>query len=669
MANDKGLVSLALIKTSWEENQSDSIDMLIPFVLFSIHDVKKGDIISVTDTRKKIKVNFGIDIYNNVLEIIFKRLTLCDNSGNSYIKKKKGVYYRSIRNIDVDSFNKKREHYKSIQRKVIKAFVKFLSNKNLTFDSEVAEKELITYLCKYGHTIINENVSAPNDTTIWTKRIGEFIEYVSNQNEPVFQYLKDIAKGGMLSAVYFSINYNIKPSQKFKNTKIYLDTPLLMHVLNYSGEALQKSVQELLDLLQSNGATIHSFEHNLEELKSILEAYITRYRQGTLNTSHNFDYLIENDVKPEKIETDIPSLKYELKSKGISIDDTPDFDDYWKNIGHTAFNDYLSQNIHYKKDNRRDNDVNSIASIYRLRSRNRYHKYETCEALFVATNSYLVYHTQKYFRENENKNGIPAIVDDTFLTSLLWVKYMNHDDTLPTSKIIVDALAAQEPSKTFWDNFNQKIDELQKRGEITEEELIDLKYNTFSKKNMFDVTEGDTSKITHETVCEVQKMNFRMQHKEVIEEKEEAIADKNKAEQERDYFKTKFETIHQQLIAKISQPYLKKTNNMKKISNRLGILIVCALIYFIIGIFTTIFEFFANYKLLINLGLTGVIIFVGGILNIFVDKTISNHINKISNWFFKKYISHLYSTISPQDNCSSSEIIDYIKNKLEKTPH
>lgn len=660
MSNEKGLISLALIKTTWEENKKDTIDMLIPFILFSISEKQEKDIISIEEVRQRLLDDFSMDIYSNVIESIIKRLTLPDNSSQAYITKKKGVCYRATKPIDTHSFSEKRMHYQNIQSKVIDTFIQFLQSKDIIFEEDVAEKELISYLCKYGHYIINENFTYQANNTIWTKRIGEFVESVYNKQELVFRYLTDIAKGGMLSTVYFNTNYHIKASQRFKDTRIYLDTPLLMHILNYSGESLKRAAQELLELLQKNGATVHAFEHNLHELEDILEAYVKRYRRGTLNTSYNFDYLIEQDVQPEKIETDIPSLTNMLRSKGITIDPTPPYDEHWKSIGNKAFNEYLSQKIHYKKDDRRDNDVESIAAIYRLRKQEKYHKYETCDALFVATNSYLVYYTQKYFKEEEKKYGIPAIVDDTFLTSLLWVKYVHNEDTLPTLKLIVDALAAQEPSQTFWDSFNRKIDELKERGEITEDELIELKYGTFSKKNMYDVTEGDVSKITHDSVALVKKMNFRMEHKEIIKEKETALEEKSKAENEKEAFKQKYEETHQQLIEYKATPHLRKLNKAQRWSNIIGTLLFSVILYLLVSIITNLSGTIVKNKLAIDIGVTGLILVFAKVFEFFLDEYLSQYTYKIKHCLYNKYKEHLYIKIQQNEPDDYPDIIAYL---------
>lgn len=666
MANEKMLVSLALMKTVWEQQQKDHIDMLMPFVLYSISELKENAIISIAETKSKVCSSFGITIYSNVMETLFRRMS--STQGVRYIRKEGQVFYRTAQEINLDLFKQKQNIYTKIQQEVVDSFLHFLQMQTESIDTEVATNELIAYLCKYGYNLHEDDtVDLNNETSIWTKRIGEFIQTIAKENSVLFGYLKDIAKGGMLSKVYFNtsdVTHNMKRSKKFHNTKIYFDTPLLMYVLGYSGHALQESVEELLSLLLHNGATVHAFEHNLDELGSILEAYVSRYRKGTLDTSYNFDYLIENDVAPEKIENDIPSLRYVLREKNIFIEDTPVYDDYWKNIGHQQFDDYLSQHMRYKKDNRRDNDVASIAAIYRLRAQDYYKYYETCVALFVATNNSLVRHTIEYFKNHEGKKGIPAIVDDTFLTSLLWIKYTPNNESIPRLKLIVDALAAQEPSENFWIKFYERIDELYARREITEEEVIELKYTHFSRKNVFDISEGDVNKITPETVREIQRINFRQQHKEVIAEKDKALEEKSVAEKERDENKRQLEVAQAQIVAERALPYLQKILKFEKYSNILSLSLITIVVYIVVSYITRMLNWVTSYAIIINAGITGAFV---AIVPKFFDKLISQQNNNLRNKIVEKYKNWVYNKISTKYVGDASRITTYIDEQLEKS--
>ena len=54
---------------------------------------------------------------------------------------------------------------------------------------------------------------------------------------------------------------------------MFLDTPLLLHILGYSGEEFQESIKELVEILKNLGVQICYWQHNIDEVLSILEAY------------------------------------------------------------------------------------------------------------------------------------------------------------------------------------------------------------------------------------------------------------------------------------------------------------------------------------------------------------------------------------------------------------
>ena len=54
------------------------------------------------------------------------------------------------------------------------------------------------------------------------------------------------------SALHMQHNLKrIQTNSKIDNLVVYLDTPLLLHVLGYSGEELKESVTELVSILKN----------------------------------------------------------------------------------------------------------------------------------------------------------------------------------------------------------------------------------------------------------------------------------------------------------------------------------------------------------------------------------------------------------------------------------
>lgn len=655
MQNDKSLISFALISSSWQTSKKDYLDMLSPFILYYCSELSndsRGQQVSITDAKLYINNEFGIKILSNVIELVFKRLC---KKPYDYLYQNNQKFLLSGKHIDISNFKKERESIGLSQQFVLNYFYKFLDDKNINYDINTANKMLIAYLCRYGKEVISDRPIILETGDIWNYRVGKFVQFSYETNEQIFEYIKNIAKGGMISSIIFykeSSNY----SSTFRNTEIYYDTPLLLHILGYSGPALQETVIEMTKLLQNNGAKICYFEHNQDELEGILKAYINRYNTCTLAQSYNFDYFIEKNVKPEKVIEYIALIDANLAKYKLAKKSTPEFGYINRNIDWIAFDAYIARNIKYVNPNRRKNDVESLAAIYRLRKHEKYTKYESCEALFVATNSSLVFHSQHYFHYDEEKNGVPAIVDDTFLTGLVWLKSVDSDDQLPTLKIISDALASQSLSTEFWGLFVEKIQEFENQNLITPEQANNLRVDIFTRKNVYDVTDGNIEKVTHESMVEILKMNERERFRDLYKNNEEISLENHLKEQ-------KISNLSSELIKEKAQKYLSGISIWKLfiILGKSWLLFLCILVVLTSSLLEIIFSlnslFFKS---------TTIISFIIAVVSKVIDKQLSSYTSKIKNWFYKKSYRILTNRIEKFDPEYKQDILIYLTDKIDK---
>lgn len=652
MSNDKSLISFSLISTTWEKYKKDNIDMIIPFVLYyfkECEDVKVNNIVSISDAKQYIQAEFGMKILSNVLEHIFRRLC---NPSHNLLRKGHKEFYLVSKDIDISDFKHSRETNKITQKIVIDSFFKFLDNKQTIYDTEVASNALINYLCNYGKDVISEHIVLERGD-IWNYRVGEFIEFVSKTDINTFEYIKNIAKGGMISSIIF-YNVHVKSKKKFRNTEVYYDTSLLMHILGYSGEALQESVTEMTAILQEQNAKICYFRHNLQEVEGILNAYIALYNQKKLYQSYNFEYFITQNINPETVSEYIVLLEKQLSKKGLTVKETPDYSDQHKNIDWTKFDSYLSDNISYINPKRRKNDVESLAAIYRLRQHDKYDNYETCQALFVSTNRSLVYHSNRYFKFDESKRGVPAIIDDTFLTTLIWLKNDNKNEQLPTLKIIADSLSSQTLPPSFWEAFLTKVENYEKENIITPDEAISFKIEVFTKKSAYDMTDGDIEKLDPSTMQEILRRNDLEKHKEIIKEKNELLKDNTLKDSAIDYLSHKF--INSRIEFHLGRRISKW--RIFLLLSKLWLLILCVIL---VGI-SKIFELILSHGYYLFLGVP-ISVFLS-VMSKFMDKKLSSHNKGIEKYFHKKSFQSLSRLIKSSEVDYFDEIIDGIKHKI-----
>lgn len=655
MPNNNSLISFSIISSSWEIYHKDTFDMLTPFVLYCIKEIgiQPSNYVSIPETKQFLANEFGIKIYSNVLELVFQRL-----KKEEYLKfdRKTKAYILSEKEIDISEFKNKRDGYAIKQNLVLDKFFTSLKDKNISFDEKNATDAIISYLCKYGKDVISGNVDNQiADGDVWKGRVGRFINEMATSKSNIFEYIQDIAKGGMIASVVFQNDNNFKETKNFKNTNIYFDTPLLMHILGYSGITLMESVKEMTSLLIKHGARLYYFRHNLDELEGILDAYVNLYNRNQLNTSYNFDYFIENDVKPERISEYKSLLVKNLQLEKLILVDTPDYDDYSKNINWTDFTNYISNKINYNDPKRLDNDVSSIASIYRLRKYDRYTNYENCNALFVTTNSSLSYYTNYYFKEN-GKSGIPATVNDNFLTGMLWLKSENDNQQLPTLKIIADSLASQTLSPEFWNAFLNKVQEFEEKDIITSQEAAMLKVDIFTKRNIYDVTDGDIDKLTQSSLKEILKRNDYQRHKEEIEENEKLRQSNN----EKDAI---IENLSQNYIDSRSEKYINNKISIWRFLICIGNLWVIFLCLFLV-ILSCLANYFTKMKLEIFCNYIISSVAFPTFLKI-IDKVLSGYNKGFKNAMYKKAQKILNNQIDKNEDKFVKEIKCNVFNSIK----
>lgn len=652
MTNEKSLLSFSIMSVEWN-NERDYIDMIIPFVLNALTFDEKSKVVSITDTNKTLEKEFGIIILNNVLETIFKRLTI---PKYGYLKLFNSTFFMTDKYIDKASFENKQRKATENQNYVLKELFKFYDDLKVEYIQKDVENDFIKYLSKYGYSVLSEKSFVHKDPlNIENSRIGRFIENAYNHDSLTFNYIKDIVKGAMLvSSIHMQKSSKLKLNTKFKNTEVYLDTPLLIYALGYSGKAQEETTKELISLLKEAGAVVCFFEHTEDEVKGVLDAYIGHYRNNTLYKSYNYDYLIQENVTALQAEQYKVTLRSKLESMGIYYRDTLSFDsEEVKKISWSGFEQYLNDNIFYNKESRRDNDIKSIVSMYMLRERDNYKRIENCQAIFVTTNQSLVMRTNDYFTEVEGRRDYPSIIDDTLLTSIVWLKCTTCSDELPTMKLISDALAAQEPSKKFWDEFIGIVEKYRDEDYITEEEAIELKYELFCKHNIYQISDGDYKKVTHGTIKETLELNNKYKHKEISDKYEKEHDENNK--------------LKKQLIQECSEKYL-KILTISDMYFYLGKLwwLISAIIIFIITAWVSGMQ--SNISNIITIAIATLIFPAINFLLMVIDKAIDKNINYIESYFVNKakllYSNKVKSLVYANYDSLQEEIIKYcIDNK------
>lgn len=645
LSNEKGLISFAIISAEWDNNR-DYLDMIIPFVLNSINAHKQTGIVSLIETKERLKEEFGISILSNLLELIFKRLT---NEEYAYLKLEKSTFYLTGKEIKTEQFEKDRLTARENQQRVLKELFRFLDSNDVEYNKTEIESDLIKYLSKYGYKVLESTDFMYEDPlNIVNFRIGRFIEYIYHNDEVVFEYVKEIVKGAMLaSTIHVQNGKKLRLNKKFNGTEVYFDTSLLFYALGYSGKAQEVAIKELINVLQEAEAKVCYFSHTLEEVNGILDAYISLYKNNSLYRSYNYDYLIQEKV------TDVQALQYKamlrtnLDRLGLVYKETLSFDsEEVKKVDWLGFEKYLNEHMIYNKETSRDNDIKSIVSMYMIRKRDDYLRIESCDAIFVTTNLSLVQHTNNYFKEHEKRKDYQAIIDDTLLTSIVWIKCAKCSDELPTMKLISDALASQIPNKKFWEEFLKTVDEYKDKDIISEDNANELKYEAFCKRNIYNASDGDYRKVTHGTILETLELNERLKHKELVNKLEVTNEAKNK------YKDMAIQEAGNKCLR------VKSIADIFLIISKTWWIISAIGLYFLSEFITSILGVEKASNIIITLT-TSIVPFLAFMVMI-LEKVLDRNINIIESYFIKKAISSYEPYIKEYIDSNYSELNEEI---------
>lgn len=361
------------------------------------------------------------------------------------------------------------------------------------------------------------------DDTVINYRDNElalFLNHILDHDSILKNILVDIVKGQMIyEALYAQQVDKANIKQKFNNLYIYFDTTFVFYMLGYGGRRYKEHISQIIDLLNGLGAKLRCFKHTVEEIRGILEICENKMRHGEEKSLVNLDWFLENNMQASEVMILISNLEVNI-SKYFKIVDTPDYSEPIKNIDWEGFTRYLEDNMNYRKEKTLQNDVDSIAAIFRLRT-NKYAKtLENCNAIFVTTNQKLVSTVKNYQKTHDDMEGFYPCISEYEISNIAWLKTPSKQEEFINNSLKFSASILKEPSPAFWRRFSNTVDRFLAEGTITLENASELKYELYSKRNTIEVLREDDSEITLESLQEILDRNQKTQHKQLIDELE-----------------------------------------------------------------------------------------------------------------------------------------------------
>ncbi len=502
MENSNTLIGTAMLTAIWDQTHKDNLELLKPFIIYLIgKSTNIQDEINISQIIKEMDEEFGFpNIPKAVIIKIFNRMK------KILLRKNKKFYLIKDLSKEVKEFVENKNQIRDESDKVINNLMEYLKKCHNNFEKitmDETKKLLNVFLEKNGFITIENIENLKNVGEYKTDQANYYIaKFILNENEKntrIFEGIYKIVCGFMLAnTIYIQVENDNKAS--LKNLDCYLDTPLILSILELKTEEQNNSAKLLVDLLEKKQAKIKCFEHNYKEVYSIIYAYkenIGKFKEKTLEGLDVKKYTYTD------VERLLDNLKNILKKKHIEIEEKPSYDDYNIVIDEQGLEEFLKEKYKdkiEKKEKVLGPDIDSISAISRLRKGKNVTKLEESKAIFVTTNYDLIKYSNLFLNKSEF-GEISYSISDIELTTILWLKTFKTNPDLPKFKLIENARLSLEPNSQIMERFKDVIEKMKEEELINDTDVLEnLKTNIYYKTELMEKIQGDGDNLTDDIV-------------------------------------------------------------------------------------------------------------------------------------------------------------------------
>lgn len=502
------IVSFAILQTNWEKDGNK--DYLDNFLLLVVEAIKhiSGDLVTLSNLQEVLLGQFSLRIPQSTIKILLERA-----NKRHYVYVKNNLYHKAKDLIEENNFQEVQHRVLEAHQNLINQLINFVHSRyEIIWAEEQANTALTKYLeeneirlldLEHSESIVYKE--STNRTNLFL--VAEFVNFLRNSKTIGLQYLELIVKGSILANFLFFTRVGAE-AEKFKNVTFYLDAPLVIKFLGYAGEPRRTPISEMIELVKKHNGRLAIFNHSVREIEGILANCCERIREKKYQSLPGtvLEYFIQNEYSESHVMLFLQTLRETLNNNQIQIVEVPEYDNHQLVIDEIEFSNHIKTIINYTYDHSLQNDVDSICAIFRLRSSNKYVKYEITPAFFLSENPKLILASRTYHEIALRPEFVPLCMTDFEITTLLWLKNPDLASNLPNSILIADAYACVQPTQELWNKYIQAVEGLKNKREISEKEVYILTHSIQAKSILMDVTLGQTSALTEATVGEMMKL-------------------------------------------------------------------------------------------------------------------------------------------------------------------
>lgn len=492
------LTSLAMLKVNFDQGR-DYLDYLRPFILQVLCDHKP---VPVTDAavRDYIRSDFGLEIPERAIQIVLKRLSrkyqltredrvyrITGEIPDPGIASNKAVADRHIRAV----VNGLKDHSKGTARPIA--------------SDEEAVQAICAFLAEFNIPCLRAYIRGSAIPTIeyhdnaLIVLVSKYVLSLQNTAPERFDSFLIMVKGHMLANALLCPDLEQAP-KTYKGVTFYFDTPLLVRRLGLEGQAKKAAVETLIELLRKLGAKVATFSHSREELERVIYGALYNIDSPGWHGAIVMEARAVGTTKSDLLMI-AGQVEEKLTAADIEVVSTPGYITSFQ-IDERVFETALKDEVSYNNPRAKEYDINSVRSIYVLRSGHSPRNVEHAKAVLVTNNSGFAQAAYEYGKNHEESREVSSVITDFSLANMAWLKEPMGAPELPMTEVIAFSYAALQPSKSLLDKYLSEIEKLERQGTITERDHQLLRSSDIARRELMNLTLGEEDELTKQTVTE-----------------------------------------------------------------------------------------------------------------------------------------------------------------------
>ena len=184
-----------------------------------------------------------------------------------------------------------------------------------------------------------------------------FLEYLNRENLELYKTANQLFWGSVIAAFLQSDRPNVPDEERGCESEFYLDTPIVLGLLDLSTPENELSARDVRDIIKSSGGILKIHPVTIEEMKAILESVA---QNGAYPGTSIANACFRRNLLAPEITKIRLNLQKEIESKGLQV-----FPSYMPDCRRQVMNKYNGNPILRElASTRNDNADAEVQSIY-----------------------------------------------------------------------------------------------------------------------------------------------------------------------------------------------------------------------------------------------------------------------------------------------------------------